>query len=100
MYMKRRRTRRRTRRKRRRCKTRRRRTRRRKKRSYKRQRGGNPYALKMSSAIKPKRMSTSPAAGMKCSAKGGCMNASWVKGTMGTPEIVDSFNQEKIEATT
>ena len=96
-----RRTRRRTRRKRRRrARRRRRRTRRRKKRSYKRQRGGDPYALKMSSAIKPKRISSAPTAGKQCSAKGGCANASWVKGTMGTPEIVDSFRQEKIEATT
>ena len=93
MYMKRK-TRRRTRRKRRRrhYRTKRRRTHRR--RRKKRQRGGDPYALKMSSAVKPKRISSAPAAGKRCSAKGGCANASWVKGTMGTPEIVDSFRQE------
>ena len=95
MYMKRRKTRRRTRRKRRRHTYRtRRKIRRRKKRSYKRQRGGNGAM----NALKPKRFSTKPVAGNKCSSKGGCMNASWVRGEEGIPELTASFNKESESA--
>jgi hypothetical protein len=53
---------------------------------------------KLSSTHPPIRKKNKPVAGVnKCSAKGGCKNASWVEGTSGTPEIIGSFREIKIK---